>query len=199
MSATVLLVVIIVVLIAAAAVSVTAMVFQSHNTARVNAMERELEEKTLEFLALKKERATAKAAAKAPAPIVDDTPVDTDIAQQRINDGNIQITRNVRGNFQSGDSDAGHAAPVSPARPAAPVYPAPSPAAPPALPGAAVPLFSGEIQGPDLNMVYQSLLSIMETGRPHMITLNCAGVDFLSDPELDYLFQVYSSLVSQGH
>jgi hypothetical protein len=89
-------------------------IVQARISSRILYLEKEIEKKTLEFLALKKERSAgfvqpsaAPASESEPAPAIE-----MPIQQQTVNEGAIQIVRNVRGTFspagppmQMGNSD----------------------------------------------------------------------------------------------
>ena len=106
MSALYLFIAIIVVLSISIILAIANWIFQARISSRIGSLEEELEKKNLEFDAFKKERASAQTAAKA-APTLEMSPqLDMPMSQQTVDDGAIQIVRNIRGTFQPADAHA---------------------------------------------------------------------------------------------
>lgn len=200
------------------------LVYHVKITSRLSNLEKDVEKKTLEFDALKKDRSAGPSAASHDAQLdthtrVFEMPLLQDV-QQPVEDtpvdgGSIQIVRNVRGTFETTDTMIhDHAYPETPAEPE-PIPPQPKTATPPFSHGSpfasiaavkkpappparvVIPLFSKTAQGPDFNQLYQSLVEAMKTSVDSAFAFDLSGIDSLSEGELEYLEKIYSSLASQ--
>lgn len=202
------------VLMIALVLTVINWIFQAKISSRIAAVEKELEKKTLELDSLRKEKATAAARAERASAVETVQPPEQPIQQQTIDEGAIQIVRNVRGTFSTASS-------YSPVPPAAPYdgQPAatapddstrrlsvirpeiPRPPVPPAGGGPAastiIPLFSAARQGPDFTLLYDSLVAAMKTPDNRPIALDFSYINSLSDPELDYVEKICLLLAGQ--
>jgi hypothetical protein len=108
MSVLVLFTAILVVLVISIIFAIVNWIFQAKLSSRIAQVEEELEKKNLEFDAFKKERGSAMAV-KASAPAVEMSPqLDMPISQQTVEEGSIQIVRNVRGTFEAAPAGGTH-------------------------------------------------------------------------------------------
>lgn len=193
-------------------------------TSRISNLEKDVDKKTLEFDALKKDRSAGPSAARY------DTQLDTHtkvfemplsqvdqqtVEETPIEEGSIQIVRNVRGTFETTDTMIhDHEYPETPAEPE-PIPPQPKTVTPtfshaspfasiaaakkpaPLPAGIVIPLFSKTAQGPDFNQLYKSLVDAMKTSGDASFAFDLSGIESLNDGEVEYLEKIYSSLESQ--
>jgi hypothetical protein len=213
------------VLLVSIAFIVVNLIYHLKITSRLNNLEKDIEKKTLEFDALKKDRPSGHSTVRQEFQAdmqtkVFEMPLSQSIQQpieeDHVEEGSIQIVRNVRGTFETTDTvvlDQGYSeAPDKTedlaARPkikAASVAPSDAPSFSPPLkkqtasPSAdiVIPLFSRMARGPDFNQLYQSLVDAMKTSADRTIAFDLAGIESLDDGELEYLEKIYLSLVSQ--
>jgi len=194
-------------------------------TSRLNNLEKDIEKKTFEFDALKKDRSAGQSAVHHDSPVdmhtkVFETPlsqsVQPQIEESPVEEDSIQIFRNVGGTFETTDTvihnNAYAETPSGPVKVAAqpkikappaapsnaPVFSPASvkqPASPPA--GIVIPLFSRTAHGPDFNQLYKSLVDAMNTSADQAIAFDLSGIESLDDGELEYLEKIYLSLTSQ--
>lgn len=195
-------------------------------TSRVNNLEKDIEKKTLEFDALKKERSTGQSAARFNTQAdmstkVFEMPLTQEMEQpaneEAVEEDSIQIVRNVRGTFERTDTVIhNHGYLETPSEPSdtsvRPTIksPPPAPAVRPIaaatkqaaapLPGAAgtiIPLFSAVIGGPDFNQLYKSLVEAMKSSGGPAFAFDLSGIESLNAGELEYLEKIYQSLAGQ--
>jgi hypothetical protein len=184
-------------------------------TSRLNNLEKDVEKKTLEFDALKKGRSAGQFAVHRDSPVdrhtkVFEMPLSQSVAQaveeNPVEEGSIQIVRNVGGTFETTDTvihgngysetlaETGDTAAL-PNIKAAPIPPSAAPSSPPA--GIIIPLFSKTVRGPDFSQLYKSLVDAIKTFPNQAIAFDLSGIESLNDGELEYLEKVYLSLANQ--
>jgi hypothetical protein len=61
-----------------------------------------------------------------------------------------------------------------------------------------IPFFSQAAQGADFNFLNSAIVNVLKTRPDRTIFVSCAGVDLLSDPDLDYLEKICASIASQN-
>jgi hypothetical protein len=247
MSALYLFIAILVVLFISIIFAIVNWIFQAKISSRIGHLEEELEKRNLEFDLFRKERISAQVSART-APAMEMSPqMDMPLSQQTVDDGSIQIVRNVRGTFEPANPGAeafpsptngehlGGAASAEPGRPWSPEpvargtdevaaiddtkrwanaglqkqpaetmprppTPAAAPPRPPIAPfaGVTIQLFSRTSSAADLNFLYTSLMKILKTRTDRIIGIDCAGVQSLSDQEIEYLEKLCWSLKGQN-
>jgi hypothetical protein len=89
-----------------------------------------------------------------------------------------------------------HPAAPRPSAPAAMRHGPPAPAANNAP--VVIALFSQASGGADFNLLYNNLIAALKTRTTQTIAFDCGGIQYLSDPELEYLEKIYRSLISQN-
>jgi hypothetical protein len=105
MSALYLFIAILIVLAIAIVISIMVWILQAKISSRITLLEQALEKKNIEFDAFKKEKLAGPIAPKESAPAVEMAgPIDMPLSQQTVEEGSIQIVRNVRGTFQPTDT-----------------------------------------------------------------------------------------------
>jgi len=207
------------------------LVYHLRISSRLTNLEEDVEKKSLEFDALKKERAAGHGSGNTQGSPVDlvgthtrifEAPVFTETTPQPadenpIEEGSIQIVRNVGGTFETTEktihgqdySDQSAATGESVVHPEVKTTPEQAPVQPPAAPalsqtpksakpaeGVVIPLFSQVINGPDFNQLYKALVEALKKS-PATVTFDLANIESLSDGELDYLEKIKASLVNQ--
>jgi hypothetical protein len=172
-------------------------IFLSKLSFRISSLEKELEKKSSELATLKKERTSAAQVHGAPASAVR-VPVHTEspVEQQAVMDGAIQIVRNVGGVFKTTTAEIMHASSENSSSDDLQAEDAAYRQSPAVKNGVVIPLFSPVVGGADFNRLYQSLVEIMKNRRDPQIAFDCAGIQALSDQELDYMEKLYRSLLS---
>jgi hypothetical protein len=65
-------------------------------------------------------------------------------------------------------------------------------------PPVVIALFSQAAGGLDFNAVYETLITVLKSQTTQSIAFDCGGIQFLSDPELEYLEKIFQSLVAQN-
>jgi hypothetical protein len=87
-------------------ISIINVILQTRITSRIGLLEKELQEKTLAFDSLQKERAALNSQAKHETPAVDLSPhLEVPTEPQLVDDGEIRVMRNVRGTFAPVNDD----------------------------------------------------------------------------------------------
>lgn len=195
-------------------------------SSRINNLEKDIEKKTLEYDALKKERSTGQSTINRSSPLDMSTKVfeipdsqenQQPVEERPIEEGSIQIVRNVGGTFETTDTvinshgysepqavtgnaaaqwETKAAAPKPVAAQSSPAQPAKQRAPLPA--GCVIPLLSRTTGAPDFNQLYKSLVEALKNSPDPAVAFDFSGIESLNDGELEYLEKIDVSLASQG-
>jgi hypothetical protein len=216
------------VLVVSIIIAAISLIFHVKISSRINNLEKDIEKKTLEFDALKKDRSTGHSPANRDSPLDMSTKVfELPVSQENlmtaevhpVEEGSIQIVRNVRGTFETTDTaimshgysvhpaaitDAGQQpeirrgpepAAVPPLKTPSPPLPAKQPEPEPA--GSVIPLLSRATGRPEFNQLYKSLVETLKKSADQPIAFDFSGIESLNDGELEYLEKIHSFLANQ--